>query len=79
MRRRWEASWLSPSLPRVAARAVQFTEEEGAIVRFLPSDVISLCPPLIITRAELDALFDALALALDRTLDWARRERLVIG
>jgi len=63
----------------VAARAVQFTEEEGAIVRFLPSDVISLCPPLIITRAELDALFDALALALDRTLDWARRERLVIG
>src|SRR5207302_4352967 len=27
----------------VAPRAAQFAEEEGLIVRFLPSDVISLC------------------------------------
>jgi 4-aminobutyrate--pyruvate transaminase len=63
----------------VAARAVQFAEDEGAIIRFLGGDVISLCPPLIITAAEIDALFDALARALDRTLDWARRERLLGG
>jgi 4-aminobutyrate--pyruvate transaminase len=63
----------------VAARAVQFAEEEGAIVRPLLGNVISLCPPLIITAAEIDALFDAIARALDRTLDWATRERLLGG
>jgi 4-aminobutyrate---pyruvate transaminase len=61
----------------VAARAVQFAEEEGAIVRSLAGDVISLCPPLIIAPAEIDQLFDAVGRALDRTLDWARRERLL--
>jgi 4-aminobutyrate---pyruvate transaminase len=60
----------------VGPRAVQFAEEEGLIVRFLPGDVVSLCPPLIITPAEIDGLFDRLARALDRTLDWATRERL---
>jgi 4-aminobutyrate---pyruvate transaminase len=61
----------------VAARAVHFAEEEGAIVRFLAGDVISLCPPLIITPEEIDQLFDAVARALDRTLDWAGREGLL--
>jgi 4-aminobutyrate--pyruvate transaminase len=63
----------------IGPRAVQFAEEEGVIVRFLPSDVVSLCPPLIITVAEIDELFDRLGRALDRTLDWARRERLIAG
>ena len=39
--------------------------------------MVSICPPLIITPAEIDELFDRLGRALDRTLDWARRERLV--
>jgi 4-aminobutyrate--pyruvate transaminase len=61
----------------VAPRAVAFAEEEGLIVRFLAGDVISICPPLIISPAEIDQLFDCLTRALDRTLDWARRERHV--
>ena len=60
----------------VGPRAVRFAEEEGLIVRFLPGDSISVCPPLIIAPAEIDALFDRLGRALDRTLDWVRRERL---
>ena len=60
----------------VGPRAVQFAEDEGLIVRFLPGDVVSICPPLIITAAEVDELFDRLTRALDRTLDWATRERL---
>jgi 4-aminobutyrate---pyruvate transaminase len=63
----------------VGPRAVQFAEEEGLIVRFLPSDVVSLCPPVIITEAEIDDLFDRLGRALDRTLDWAKRERHLTG
>ena len=61
----------------VGPRVVQFAEEEGLIVRFLAGDVVSICPPLIISPAEIDALFDCLTRALDRTLDWARRERHV--
>ena len=59
----------------VAPRAVAFAEEEGLIVRFLAGDVVSICPPLIISPSEIDELFDCLTRALDRTLDWARRER----
>jgi 4-aminobutyrate--pyruvate transaminase len=61
----------------VGPRAVRFAEEEGLIVRFIAGDVISICPPLIIAPDEIDALFDRLARALDRTLDWAKRERLI--
>jgi len=60
----------------VGARAVAFAEAEGLIVRSVMGDVITLCPPLIITAAEIDALFDRLTRALDRTLDWVTRERL---
>jgi len=38
--------------------------------------VLTLCPPLIITEGEIDELFDRLTRALDKTLDWVRRERL---
>jgi 4-aminobutyrate---pyruvate transaminase len=62
----------------VGARAVRFAEEEGLIVRFIVGDVLSTCPPLIISPAEIDELFDRLGRALDRTLDWAKRERLLL-
>jgi 4-aminobutyrate---pyruvate transaminase len=55
---------------------VRFAEEEGLIVRFISGDVLSICPPLIIAPAEIDELFDRLGRALDRTLDWAKGERL---
>ena len=61
----------------VAPRAVAFAEEEGLIVRFIVGDILSVCPPLIIAPAEIDELFDRLGRALDRTLDWARHERLM--
>jgi 4-aminobutyrate--pyruvate transaminase len=63
----------------VGARAVVFAEAEGLIVRSVIGDVITLCPPLIISAAEIDALFDRLTRALDRTLDWVTRERLARG
>jgi len=63
----------------VGARAVRYAEEEGLIVRFLLGDVVSICPPLIIAPAEIDELFDRLERALDRTLAWAKHERLIDG
>jgi 4-aminobutyrate--pyruvate transaminase len=61
----------------VGARAVAFAEDEGVILRSLAGDTISLCPPLVIKPTEIDALFDRLARSLDRTFDFARRERLI--
>jgi 4-aminobutyrate--pyruvate transaminase len=60
----------------VGPRAVRFAEDEGLIVRAVMGDVLTLCPPLIITDGEIDELFDRLTRALDKTLDWVRRERL---
>jgi len=59
--------------PRAAANA----EAEGLLVRSLAGDVISICPPLVITPQEIDELFDRLGRALDRTLEWAKREQLL--
>jgi 4-aminobutyrate--pyruvate transaminase len=61
----------------VGARAVAFAQAEGLLLRFLAGDVLSICPPLIVTPQEIDELFARLARALDRTLDWAKRERLL--
>src|SRR5262249_52852457 len=60
----------------VGARAVRCAEQEGLIVRAVLGDVLTLCPPLIISAEEIDELFDRLGRALDKTLDWVRRERL---
>jgi 4-aminobutyrate---pyruvate transaminase len=65
-----------PAQHGVGAKAVQFAEAEGLIVRSVLGDVLTLCPPLIISAAELSELFDRLQRALDKTLDWVTRERL---
>jgi 4-aminobutyrate--pyruvate transaminase len=62
----------------IGPRAVAFAEDEGLIVRSIAGDVISLCPPLIISAEEIDLLFERLGRALDRTLDWAKQQRLVV-
>jgi len=58
----------------VGARAARFAEEEGLICRAVGGDNIAVCPPLVIDGAEINAMFDCLARALDRTEAWARKE-----
>jgi 4-aminobutyrate--pyruvate transaminase len=60
----------------VAAFCVGAAQAEGLIVRSLAGDIISLCPPLVISTQELDLLFERLTRALDRTLAWVRSEGL---
>ena len=50
---------------KVGAQVAEWALEYGVILRPL-GDVISFCPPLIIDRAEIDFLFDAVHRALDR-------------
>jgi 4-aminobutyrate--pyruvate transaminase len=61
----------------VGAQVVGHAQAEGLIVRFIAGDIISICPPMIIQPAEIDELFDKLTRALDKTLDWAKREQLL--
>jgi 4-aminobutyrate--pyruvate transaminase len=58
----------------VGAKAVRFAEEEGLICRAVGGDNIGLCPPLVIDGAEINAMFDMVARALDKTEAWARKE-----
>jgi 4-aminobutyrate--pyruvate transaminase len=60
----------------VGARAVEFAEQEGLIIRAVGGDTLALSPPLVIGAAEIEELFDRLTRALDKTLDWVTRERL---
>ena len=55
----------------------KFAEEEGVIVRSLLGDRIAICPPLVIKTEEIDELFARLTRALDKGLDWAKREKLI--
>ncbi len=54
-----------PASEKVAAQVAQRCVEHGLILRPLPGEVIGICPPLIITEAEIDQLFDRLKAALD--------------
>ncbi|WP_375462839.1 aminotransferase [uncultured Methylobacterium sp.] len=60
----------------VAAKCVAFAQGEGLIVRFLMGDRVAVCPPLVISPEEIDALFDRLTRALDRTAAWIATEGL---
>jgi 4-aminobutyrate--pyruvate transaminase len=60
----------------VAAKVAAFAQGEGLICRNLFGDRIALCPPLIISEAEIDELFDRLTRALDRTAAWVAQEGL---
>jgi 4-aminobutyrate--pyruvate transaminase len=61
----------------IGGHVMRFAEAEGLIVRAVGGDNIALCPPLVISEAEIDEMFNRLTRALDRTLDLARREKLV--
>lgn len=51
---------------KVAAQVVGLALEEGLIVRPLRNDTVAFCPPLIISPAEIDEMFDRFARAMDK-------------
>jgi 4-aminobutyrate--pyruvate transaminase len=52
--------------PQFANKAL----DHGLIIRAVPGDTITLCPPLIITAAEIDDLLGRFGKALDDTAAW---------
>ncbi|MEM7743609.1 MAG: aminotransferase [Pseudomonadota bacterium] len=47
--------------------------KHGVILRAI-GDSLALCPPMIISKDEIDALFEPMETALDATLHWAKAE-----
>src|SRR3569833_1602234 len=56
----------------VGAMCGLFCQEEGIIVRPLINDRIALCPPLVITEAEIGELFDRFERGLNTTMAWEK-------
>ena len=54
---------------RVGAQAAVFGHAEGLIFRAI-GDTLALCPPLIVTEADIDEIVARMGRALDRTADW---------
>ena len=50
---------------KAAATVSDRAFDHGLIVRGLPADAVSICPPLIITEKQIDDLFDCLEKGLD--------------
>ncbi len=61
----------------VAAKSCAFAQEEGLIVRPLSGDRVAFCPPLIISEAEIDELFDRYERALVKTHAWVRSQGMM--
>ncbi len=59
----------------VGGQLAKFTQDRGAILRAM-GDTIGFCPPMIISEAELNELFDRFEKALDDTEGWVGKEEL---
>ena len=57
----------------------QACEKHGLIVRAMGGNNIALCPPLIISEAQVDELVEKLGKALEDTLDYVNREQLLVA
>ena len=58
----------------LGAKVVAFAQSEGLICRAVAGDTIGLCPPLVITEDEINAVFDMTAKALDNAHGWLKSE-----
>ncbi len=58
----------------VGAKVAAFAQEEGVILRAVAGDTIAVCPPLVISDDEINAMFDCIDRALERGLDWVHKE-----
>jgi 4-aminobutyrate--pyruvate transaminase len=63
---------------KVGVHAMDRAVEHGLLIRALANDTLAFCPPLIVTEAEVDQIFDRATRALDDTQAWVEKEKLRI-
>jgi 4-aminobutyrate--pyruvate transaminase len=57
----------------VGPNLVRMAHDHGLIVRPV-ADSLAFCPPMVVTEAEIDSMFDRFAKALDDTVAWLKRD-----
>ncbi|MCL4166415.1 UNVERIFIED_CONTAM: hypothetical protein GTU68_033799, partial [Idotea baltica] len=60
----------------VGPRGAMECQNAGLVVRPLPGNALALCPPLIISEAEVNEVFDRMEKGLDATEHWVGKEGL---
>jgi adenosylmethionine-8-amino-7-oxononanoate aminotransferase len=63
--------------PSVAGFLTNACADAGLIGRPVAGTAFALCPPLIITKAQIDALVEKLGIGLDATLEHVHSEGLI--
>lgn len=63
-----------PPAKMVGQACANYAQAEGLFVRALLGDRVAFCPPLIITEAEINEMFDRFVRALDKTQAWLRTQ-----
>ena len=62
----------------VGAYAQKAVQDRGVILRTVAGSSLAFCPPLIITTAQIDEIIAATSKALDQTLEYCRKEQLLL-
>ena len=62
---------------KVGAAAKQYSQDNGLLIRAVSGNSLAFCPPLIITRDQIDEMIEKFSKALDQTLDFARKQSLL--
>ena len=62
----------------VGAYAQKAVQDRGVILRTVAGSSLAFCPPLIITTAQIDEIIAATSKALDQTLEYCRKEQLLV-
>ena len=60
---------------KIASQAVAIIQKHGVILRALPGDIIGFCPPLIISKVELDDMFKRIHDAMKEIAELAAKLR----
>lgn len=63
----------------VGGFAQQACQDNGLIVRAIAGSSLGICPPLIITGAQVDELVDKLVQSLNQTLDYVQNHGLLVA
>ena len=61
----------------VGAYAQKAAQDQGLLIRAVAGSSLGICPPLIITTRQIDEMIEKLAVALDNSLDYCKKEKLL--
>ncbi|WP_339669878.1 aminotransferase [Dasania marina] len=62
----------------VGGNIMKTCQDNGLIVRAVAGSSAAFCPPLVTTEAQIDEMFDIFSKSLDETLDFAKKENLLV-